>query len=196
MDFKHQKLLSECGKRSLLRFCFRCEAGQPEEGDSEQRDGSGPCNHSLTLTHSCPYYCCCCCIEVITKPVRQYTKCLFVILNPHSISFHIIYSTGQSCDELPLLAFLQSCLCFSDCKQGSSVTRVVCWCVVVVVVSPGLFSLIRNSFHFRALMLAIKSTPQHYQSTEPPSTCKPIHLLPTLHPSPTSSLAEKIEDMP
>lgn len=81
---------------------------------------------------------------------------------------------------------------------ASKVVQLPEWCVGVLLLlwAPGFFSLIRNSFHFRALMLAIKSTPQHYQSTEPPSTCKPIHLLPTLHPSPTSSLAEKIEDMP
>lgn len=50
MDLKHQNKLN-VERGGLLRFCFRCEAGQPEEGDGEQRDGSGSSITFLPITH-------------------------------------------------------------------------------------------------------------------------------------------------
>lgn len=99
VDFKHQKLLSECGKRRFVEVLFQMW-GRTAGGGRQWAErwewlfNNFPCNYSLTLTHSCPY-CCSCCMEVISKPIRQYTKCLFLKKKPtlNKLTYNIQHRT-------------------------------------------------------------------------------------------------------
>lgn len=176
----------------LLRLCCRCEAGQPEEGDSDHRDGSVSYNFPSEHSHTVHY--CCSLSPVLTAAAWEWlakqwdnVQNGFHHTEPmlNKLPYHVPHWTilWLNCH---FIASFQSCfLCFSDCKQSSAVTGVMCLCVVVV--SPGLFPLIGKSLLFWALMPASHSMLQQNLQL-------PTKQYASSHPTPFTSFLSDWED--
>lgn len=109
---------------ALARLCSRCEAAQPEGGDSDHREGGvapPPVTHPGSRLSLCrPCCCCCCCSRVISKPMRRCAARASVTRSSRS--------TRRLGIELPLdgCCFPSCSLCFPDCEQGTADIGMMC----------------------------------------------------------------------